>query len=271
MTTFADLDIPFPLFEAAVEEASEYAGAGQCFACGNEQPHCFELGIGAAVILPCPRCGTTNGLDADDRADGRCRSCGAIVRFPHVQVAAPGVKLLVCHACLRAGHAALTKDTTLGMVSWEEALDVADVQSILSVGGWLGGSEGSEPGTAESQSLRVAAPEPSAATPPRKGKRPAHARPSPEAMLELLRTPGYVSIQGERWELCCERPMIYLGPWTQDEFNAATPDGDGQALFDEIVQEPEDGLWENDLHDSAGIYVFRCAACGRRTANWDVS
>jgi uncharacterized protein CbrC (UPF0167 family) len=90
-------------------------------------------------------------------------------------------------------------------------------------------------------------------------------------MLELLRTPGYISIQGERWELCCERPMIYLGQWTQDEFNAAAPEGDGQALFDEIVQKPEDGLWEDDLHDSAGIYVFRCAACGRKTANWDVA
>jgi uncharacterized protein CbrC (UPF0167 family) len=219
MTTFATLGIPFPLFEAPVDEASEYIGAGHCFACAGEQPHCFELGIGAAVILPCPNCGTANGLDADDREDGRCRSCRALVPFPEVEEE----NLLVCHACLRAGHAALKKDTTLGMISWEQALDTDA------------------------------------------------ARPSREAVLELLRTPTYVTIQGEQWELCCERPMVYLGQWTQDEFNAAAPDGDGQTLFDEIVEEPEDGLWEDDLHDSAGIYVFRCAACGRKTANWDVA
>src|SRR5260221_1939966 len=241
MTTFAVIGIPLPLFEAPLEEASEYAGAGHCFACASEQPHCFELAIGAAVILPCPRCGTTNGLDADDRADGRCRSCRAIVRFPEVR----GEKLVVCHACLRAGHAALTKDTTLGMISWQEALDAADAIA--------------------------ASPTASAAKPPPNGNRQDAARPSPEAMLELLRTPGYVSTQGERWELCCRQPMIYLGQWTQDEFNAAAPDGDGQALFDEIVQEPEDGLWEDDLHDNTGIYVFRCGACGRKTANWDVA
>src|SRR5260221_57276 len=122
MTTFAALGIPFPLFEGPAEEASEYAGAGHCFVCAREQPHCFELGTGTAVILPCPRCGTTNGLDADDRADGRCRSCRDIIRFPEVR----GEKLVVCHACLRTGHAALTKDTPLGMISWEEALDAAD-------------------------------------------------------------------------------------------------------------------------------------------------
>jgi len=236
MTTFAALGIPFTLFEAPIEEASEYTGAGHCFACGSEQPHCFELGIGAAVLLPCPRCGTTNGLDADDRADGPCRSCRAIVPFPDV----PGEKVVVCHACFRAGKAALTKDTTAGMLSWEEALDAA-------------------------------APSITSAEPPPQPTHGGGGHPSPKALLELLRTPGYISIQGERWELCCERPMIYLGQWTQDEFDTAAPDSDGQALFDEIVQEPEDGLWEDDLHDSAGIYVFRCASCGRKTANWDVA
>lgn len=231
MTTFADLGIPFPLFEAPVDEASEYAGPGHCFACGSEQPHCFDLGIGAAVILPCPDCGKTNGLDADDGEDGSCRSCRAIVPFPEVA----GNTLVICYACLRAGQAALTKDTTAGMLSWEEALDAA-------------------------------APSDSAAESQQHG-----ADDHPEALPELLRTPGYVSIQGERWELCCERPMIYLGQWTQAEFDAAAPDGDGQALFDDIVQEPEDDLWEDDLHDSAGIYVFRCGACGRKTANWDVA
>jgi hypothetical protein len=241
MTTFAALGIPFPLFEAPIKEAAEYTGAGHCFACDSEQPHCFELGIGAAVILPCPSCGTTNGLDADDRADGHCRSCHAIVPFPDV----PGENVVVCYACLRAGQAALTKDTTAGMLSWEEALDAV--------------------------ALDAASNAASAAEPPTRPPHGAAGHPSPKALLELLRTPGYVSIQGERWELCCQQPMIYLGQWTQDEFDAAAPDGDGKALFDEIVQEPEDGLWEDDLHDSAGIYVFRCGTCGRKTANWDVA
>ncbi len=82
MPSFADLGIPFPLFEAPTTEASDYAGLATCRVCGRAGQHCFELGIGDALIRQCPSCGLENGLDADDRADAPCRSCGSVVPFP---------------------------------------------------------------------------------------------------------------------------------------------------------------------------------------------
>jgi hypothetical protein len=54
MATFADLGIPFLLFEAPTDEPSDYAGLATCRLCGGRNRHCFELGIGDALILPCP-------------------------------------------------------------------------------------------------------------------------------------------------------------------------------------------------------------------------
>ena len=107
MATFADLGIPFPLFEAPTDEASDYAGLATCRLCGVKDRHCFELGIGDALILPCPSCGLENGLDADDRADAPCRSCGSAVPFPKPLKAKK--QLLACYDCLRAGKAAMTR------------------------------------------------------------------------------------------------------------------------------------------------------------------
>jgi len=92
-----------------------------------------------------------------------------------------------------------------------------------------------------------------------------------EMLFELIRTPTYSTIQGEQWEFCCKRPMIYVGRWTQDDFNLNAPDGNGRAYFDQIVQHAVDGLWEDELHDVTGIYLFRCSLCNRKTANWDIA
>jgi hypothetical protein len=110
MATFADLGIPFPLFEAPTDEASDYAGVSTCRLCGGKDRHCFGLGIGHALILPCPSCGLENGLDADDRADTPCRSCGSLIPFPEGLKAKK--QLLVCSECLRAGKAAMYAFTT---------------------------------------------------------------------------------------------------------------------------------------------------------------
>src|SRR5204862_979 len=107
--TFAQLGIPFPLFEGPVE-GTEYRGLGTCTLCRRPAQHCFRLGIGCAVMLPCPACGTVTG-----------------------------------------------------------------------------------------------------------------------------------------------------------------PDGDGRALFEEVVQDAVPGLWEDRLHDVTGVYVFRCPACGRLSAHWDIA
>ena len=60
---FAELGIPFPLFEGPSDQAAEYGGLGTCSLCGGHRQHCFQLEVGSALMLPCPTCGTENGLD----------------------------------------------------------------------------------------------------------------------------------------------------------------------------------------------------------------
>lgn len=238
--TFAELAIPFPLFEASVDQAMEYCGETDCSLCGKAGQHCFTLGIGAALIVECPNCGARAGLDADDRENEACDLCGATILFPCVEEE----EITACYTCLRSGRAALTKDTVLGMVSWDEevtestpefpTLNRSDAETIL------------------------------------REDRPAGSPLSREAIWELLHTPAYNTIQGERWQFCCQRPMIFVGEWSRDEFSRRSPDGDGRGFFHDIVQEPVPGLWEDVLHDATGVYVFRCPTCGRLTAHWDM-
>ena len=239
--TFAELGIPFPLFEAPVEDAAEYNGMGTCSLCGRAGQHCFTLEIGCAVVALCPACGTENYLDADDRVDEPCRSCRRKVPFPDFG----GEEIQACYDCLRAGKAAITKDTELGMISWEQALE-----GITNGKPGLKGAD-FELVPTETDWVRARVPQ--------------------EMTFELLRTPTYVSIQGEIWQFCCRQPMVFLGAWSRKEFTRRAPDGDGRKYFESIVQDPIPGLWEDRLHDETGAYVFRCPECGRMTAHWDIA
>jgi uncharacterized protein CbrC (UPF0167 family) len=94
----------------------------------------------------------------------------------------------------------------------------------------------------------------------------------PEAhMFELLRTPGYLTIQGEVWQFHCEQPMIYVGRWSREDFSARSLDGNGKRFFESVVNDPVPGLWEDELHDITGVYVFRCGDCGTLIAHWDLA
>lgn len=238
--TFLQFGIPFPLFDAPIGDAREYVGFNTCTLCAHSGRHCFRLDIGCAVMLRCGNCGTKNGLDANDRADAPCRQCASVLKFPAVNG-----EVLTCYECLRAGKAAITKDTELGMVSWEQAaegvthgvpgLDRNDFEMVSIENDWVG------------------------------------ARLPPEVMYELLRTPTYISIQGDQWQFCCKSPMIFVGAWSRDEFSRRAPDGDGRRYFEQIVQDAVPGLWEDELHDETGVYVFRCQHCGRFTAHWDLA
>jgi uncharacterized protein CbrC (UPF0167 family) len=239
--TFVELGVPFPLFDAPCAQASEYCGVGDCSLCGTERQHCFRLGIGCALMRDCPSCGTSNGLDADDRRESPCRKCAASIPFPAIQDA----EIKACYSCLRSGSVALTKDTELGMISWEQAfeavthgrpgLDRSDFEMVQRENDWVG------------------------------------ARLPPELMFELLRTPTYNSIQGECWQFCCQQPMVYVGEWSREEFARRAPDGDGRRYFEEVVQDSVPGLWEDELHDITGVYVFRCRTCNRVTGHWDLA
>ncbi|QDV36899.1 hypothetical protein [Tautonia plasticadhaerens] len=115
MPTFADLGIPFPLFEAPTDDASDYAGLATCRLCGVGGRHCFEPGGGDDLIVPCASCGVENRLSAGARRDVPCRGCGSTVPFPEPLKARK--QLLACYDCLRTGRAAMAKDTEFGMVS----------------------------------------------------------------------------------------------------------------------------------------------------------
>jgi uncharacterized protein CbrC (UPF0167 family) len=238
--TFQDLGIPFPLFEAPASEAHEYRGKRHCSLCRQEGVHCFELGIGAAVVVHCPVCAVETGLDANSRAGRACAACHNHLEFPHMGRG----PVLACYTCVRSGRAAMTKDTELGMIGHEEALravtlgvpglDHPDFEMVPLDDGWVGAK-----------------------------------LPMP-MMLELLRTPGYPAIQGETWLFCCKAPMVYVGEWSRRKFVEMAPDGNGRAFFDSVVQDAIDGLWEDNLGDTTGIYVFRCAACRKYQAHWDM-
>jgi uncharacterized protein CbrC (UPF0167 family) len=238
--TFAQLNIPFKLFEGPADHASEYCGLTTCSLCGKQQ-HSFEMGIGCRIIIKCSTCGTENGLDAADRENGTCHKCDSNVPFPNFD----DEQIKVCYDCLRAGKAAITKGTELGMISWEHAIE-----------GMTHGLPGLnhpdfEMVSGESDWIRARLPQ--------------------DVMLEMLRTPTYSSIQGEEWQFCCKQPMVFIGEWSREEFSRRAQDGDGQRFFEQIVQSPVPGLWEDRLHDITGVYVFRCPLCERVTAHWDLA
>lgn len=244
MASFSDLGIPFPLFEAPTDEASDHVGIATCRLCGRGERHCFELGIGDALILTCPSCGTGTGLDADDRADAPCRSCGSTVTFPEPLKAKK--QLLACYECLRAGKAAMTKDTEFGMVSWAQAFE-----------GVTNGVPGLRTGQFE-------------VVPIDPDEDWSGVRIPVEHLWELLRTPGFHSWQGERWLFCCREPMTYLGGW-RNAVKSLRPD-DPIAFYKSLF-DPDDEArgwgFERFESGSPSLYVYRCRNCGRCRATWD--
>src|SRR4051794_18946122 len=114
MPTFAELGIPFPLFEAPTTEASFYVGVASCTLCEAEGRHCFEV---YNVSLSCPNCEAENWFVADGRHE--CAECGSSVPFPKAPEGRGGP--LACYDCVRAGKTAMTKSTEFGAVSWEQA------------------------------------------------------------------------------------------------------------------------------------------------------
>lgn len=239
--TFAELGIPFPLFEAPTD-GTEYSGIFPCRLC-RRPGHAFRLGIGDDLIVECAACGEKSGLDADDREDGTCPRCGAVVPFP---VAADTKELKVCHGCFRAGRAALTKNTELGMIRWQDA-----------VRGVTHGAPGLDRDHPEYDIVPTDEEDWFAARLPS------------EVMFELLRTPTYSTWQGERWLFCCRRPMVYVGDWTEDDFDRHAPDGDGRAHLLRVIDDAYPEMW-GGLGRTVSTYVFRCPACGRHRGHFDM-
>src|SRR5262249_20371074 len=110
---------PFRLYRAAVEASADYAGSGICALCATATDGRLALGIGADVIYRCTRCEEQFAVEAEEH-DRRAKTC------PHCGMVVDGYRLgddpAICYPCLRAGRAALTKDTEFGMVRWSDAV-----------------------------------------------------------------------------------------------------------------------------------------------------
>jgi uncharacterized protein CbrC (UPF0167 family) len=240
MATFHELGIPFPLFEAAIEEAPGYVGLASCSLCTKARQHVFVLGIGCALMIPCPSCGAVNGLDTYDREATPCRQCRSLIPFPDIA----NNEILCCYSCLRAGKAAIAKDTELGLITWESAvegvthgipeLNHSDFEMVPRGDVWVG------------------------------------ARLPSEVMLELLGTPIYSTWQGDCWLFCCKQPMVYVGNWDKKDFTRNAPDGNGRALFERTVPDFQSKMWDVQFWDGPSYYVFRCSHCGRLRSHWDM-
>ncbi|MCE9524521.1 MAG: CbrC family protein [Planctomycetales bacterium] len=241
-TTFAELGIPFPLYEAPVSASgdSDYAGTGTCCICGSKDAQCFHLG-GSALIVACPKCGTPNGLRVRDKKSFDCRICNTSIPFPTTVAAKKEPK--TCYSCLRAGKAAITKDTEFGMVSWEQAFSGV----TNGVPGLVQDQFESVVIDADEDWVGVNLPE--------------------EVMFELLRTPTYGTWQGECWLFCCRHPMTFLGEWQQTDFEQQAKDADGERLYYSIKGIPEDS-WSS-LGHGLSVYVFKCNKCGGLRAHSD--
>ena len=130
--------------------------------------------------------------------------------MPRVQadgaVSGPGGDRNQSVLCLSAmGKAAITKDTELGMISWEQAFE---------------GITHGLPGLIRDDFEMVATDDDWVS-----------ARLPQGMMFELLRTPNYDTIQGECWQFCCQQPMVFVGEWNHAEFSRGSPDGDGGATL----------------------------------------
>lgn len=245
-TTFAQLGIPFPLFEAPVERAPDYVGLKTCSLCHMEGRHCFQLNGSDDVAVWCSVCQTENGLSANDKEDGAaCTKCGAVLDFPpNVKEGTQEEPMLTCYECLRAGCAAITKVTVLGMIRWEDAargqthgvprLNRSDVELVTVEDDWTA------------------------------------ARLAPDMMWELLRTPGYLTWQGEQWQFDEGKPMIYVGEWNRAAFNRYALNGNGKRFFYEIVPDTYDGQWDDLPNEHSSVYVFRSATREINAAHWDM-
>jgi uncharacterized protein UPF0167 len=248
----ADVGTSFALFEGPVAQVADVLGPASCSLCGCEG-FCLALSIGHDVIAPCSSCGAPTDFSATGDP-GLCVSCGARSALRARVEGAPA-----CLICLRDGKFAITKDSDLGMVRWRDA--VAESTHGLPLPRGADGSplesyqgfEAAPPHEGGWQRIRVAG----------------------GALLALVLTPDYDSIQGAIWKFHCGNPMAFVGRWGRSDFAAHAPDGDGAAFaraVAELDDEAFDGLGHSGADDDAVVwaYAFRCGTCGALAANWDV-
>ena len=253
--TFAELGIPFPLFEAPVSEATEYEGLGTCELCGATKSHCFRIGIGDSITRPCPSCRSLVGHHVADQSEARCPSCNTVASWP----SGLGTQIRACYACIRAGRGLMGKDTEFGMLGWDQR--VAGVTHGV-------------PGLGERQ---LAYPEIELVQTGEPCMEFGEMQPAwfgaklpTSVMDELLRTPTFSTWQGETWLFDGAQPMVYVGAWGPAQFDAHADDGDGRGLFLRTVEGANEGTWDGFVRGSVTVYMFRSPRDGHVRGGWDM-
>ncbi|RYF45697.1 MAG: CbrC family protein [Comamonadaceae bacterium] len=91
---------------------------------------------------------------------------------------------------------------------------------------------------------------------------------APAVWAELnARTPGYLSWQGERWQVCCDDAAIFLGPVGWKELQAFP-----EAVASAVAQGwREESLQHATSDGNLTAYLFRCSHCGKHLAHADAS
>lgn len=265
MATFVELGLELPLFAADVEEASAWSADGACAICGEAGPG-FTLGIDADIVASCSACGSEMALPADGD-DASCPSCDHGSSLPDSLAGDHA-----CWRCLRSGRWASTMDTEAGMVRWADARRGRthgvpfEQRPVVWTVGDGGASSQEDPRAPEIAGFPTTEPDDD-------GWRGAVIPTG--ILLELLRTPAYVTWQGERWLFHCRRAMRYIGRWGRSQFDTAAGDGDGRSLAAATAGLDAEA-WDHGLADEPSaesgltVYMFRCAVCGAHRGHWDV-
>lgn len=241
MATFADLGMPFPLFEAPIETCPDYVGRQYCCISGQSKNQCFRLDIGSWVKIGCTTC--RGDLFVSPTTDifraTACRHCGAPTPPPLTDQN----KAFVCYEMLREGLAGYTKDSDFGMISWEQ------MESGWTHGRPGGRFPGFETRTTSEGWVQVRLPK--------------------ETLSELTRTPNFITWQGDRWLFQGAQPMTYIGEWKKRDFETHAPSGTcAEEFFTQVMRDCDPRLWPKA--DNVCIYVFRGSQAGVYAAYYDM-
>lgn len=258
MLKFADLGIDFPLFAADVTEASGWQPSGRCDICSDERAG-SQIGIGDYVETRCASCGEATPAPADNRPEA-CVRCQSDVQLGRDLEEAHG-----CWTCLRDGRWSSTKDTEAGMVTPLHA-ELGRTHGLPFPPGQLAETAWADASTDAPTLAGWPVTEPNEA-----GWRAAMI--PADVLRGLVRSPNYISWQGERWLFHCGRPMKYIGLWGKRDFNAAARDGDGLSLAVRSAGLHEEA-WQ-DLSERPGesailAYMFECFECRMHRGHWDI-
>lgn len=247
--------ISFPLFDAPVPLAPDYVGHRYCELCNINKDNCFSFGIGTRVSVTCAQCSEENPVSGEAAKSTPCKRCGSSLPISsHDSTTA-------CFDCFRQGRATTVQDTELGMLTPDD-VDILQASGssssrykpllnrlIASTKRMIRGSTVPDHEPANywrSKGIAV------------------------EDLVELTRTPNYLTWQGERWLFCCQKPMRYLGELDEDlAKHHDTIRADGE-FAKEILGPHEGEYFDVGMFGGPVIYVFECQNCGKKRAHYDI-